>query len=147
MNIEHSNPMHGGNISNFHMPALSKVRALFPQFLKQNPAAIKMINKITYQEKIKFRMENREEGIKFMNYLKEHPEMSVNTLYTSSNHSKYIAMKGSPASYPGDFPMWCGYTNTGTVSILPHIPVASALSSETHDLSGKIGWNSWGTVY
>ena len=51
---------------------------------------------------------------------------------------------------------WNGYTNTGTVSILPYIPVASnnpawvivasALSGETHDLSGKIGWNSWGTV-
>lgn len=51
---------------------------------------------------------------------------------------------------------WNGYTNTGTVSILPYIPVVSnntafivvagALSCEAHDITGKIGWNSWGTV-
>lgn len=51
---------------------------------------------------------------------------------------------------------WNGYTNSGTVSILPYIPVASnnpawvitasALSSEAHNLAYKIGWNSWGIV-
>ncbi len=50
---------------------------------------------------------------------------------------------------------WNGYTNTGTVSMLPYIPIASnnpafafvavALSTETHQIAGKIGWNSWGT--
>jgi hypothetical protein len=50
---------------------------------------------------------------------------------------------------------WNGYTNSGTVSMLPYIPVASnnpafivvagALSGTAHDISGKIGWNSWGT--
>jgi len=51
---------------------------------------------------------------------------------------------------------WNGYTNTGTVSIMPYIPVLSnnpawvatayALTSEAHSLANKIGWNSWGTV-
>lgn len=51
---------------------------------------------------------------------------------------------------------WNGYTNTGTVSILPYNPVVSnnpafivvagALSGEAHGIAGKIGWNSWGTV-
>ena len=50
---------------------------------------------------------------------------------------------------------WDGYTNKGTVSMLPYIPVASnnpafvvvsgALSGEAHGIAGKIGWNSWGT--
>ncbi|MCL4356744.1 MAG: hypothetical protein M1460_02630 [Candidatus Thermoplasmatota archaeon] len=109
MNIEHANPLNGGNISNFHMPIPSQIKELFPQFLKENPVAVKMINKITYQEKIRFRMENREAGIKFMNYLKEHPGMPVNTVYTSSsNHSKYVVSKVSPASYPSGFPTWPG---------------------------------------
>ena len=48
---------------------------------------------------------------------------------------------------------WNGYTNSGTVSMLPYIPVASnnpafivvagALSGTAHDISGKIGCNSW----
>ena len=51
---------------------------------------------------------------------------------------------------------WNGYTNSGTVSMLPYIPVASnnpafivvagALSGEAHGIAGKIGWNTWGTV-
>jgi hypothetical protein len=106
MNMELANPLKGGNISRFHMPAPAQVKELFPQFLMENPTAIKMINKITYQEKIRFRMENSEAGIKFMNYLKEHPEMHA--LYTSSNHSRYVVLKGSPASYPGGFPTWPG---------------------------------------
>ena len=50
---------------------------------------------------------------------------------------------------------WNGYTNSGTVSMLPYIPVVSnnpafivvagSLSGTAHDISGKIGWNSWGT--
>ncbi len=52
---------------------------------------------------------------------------------------------------------WNGYTNSGTVSILPYIPVASnnpafvivasALSGETHNLANRIGWDSWGQYY
>lgn len=52
---------------------------------------------------------------------------------------------------------WNGYTNSGTVSILPYIPVASnnpafvvlssALSGETHNLASRIGWNWWGQYY
>ncbi len=50
---------------------------------------------------------------------------------------------------------WSGYTNTGSVAILPYVNdvsenpafavVAAALSGTSHDISGKIGWNSWGT--
>ena len=56
----------------------------------------------------------------------------------------------------GSYFTWNGYTNSGTVSMLPYIPdisdnpafsvVAAALAGEAHGIAGKIGWNSWGTV-
>ena len=50
---------------------------------------------------------------------------------------------------------WNGYTNTGSVAVLPYVPlfsnnppfivVSGALSGLTHSIAGKIGWNNWGS--
>ena len=109
MNTEHSDSMTERNDINSKMSETSQVEQLFPTFLDKNPAAINMINKITNREKIRFRMENREAGLKFINYIKEHTIMPVNTVLTlSSNNSRYFVTKASTVSYPSGFPTWSG---------------------------------------
>ncbi|MGP6239795.1 hypothetical protein ACNF40_05210, partial [Cuniculiplasma sp. SKW4] len=50
-----------------------------------------------------------EAGLKFINYIREHPKIPVNTVLTlSSNNSRYFVTKASTASYPRGFPMWTG---------------------------------------
>lgn len=49
-----------------------------------------------------------------------------------------------------------GYTNTGTASIFPYVPVignnpafvvvSSALSGETHNIASRLGWKTWGGI-
>ena len=109
MNDEHADTLSEGRAINSHMLGTSQVEELFPKFIKDNPVAISMINKITNREKIRFRMENQEAGLKFINYIKEHPKMPVNTVLTlSSNNSRYFVTKASTASYPSGFPTWSG---------------------------------------
>ncbi len=109
MNTEHSDNINERNDINSKMPETSQVEQLFQKFLDENPAAINMINKITNREKMRFRMQNREAGLKFINYIKERPKMPVNTVLTlSSNNSRYFVTKASTASYPSGFPTWQG---------------------------------------
>ncbi|MGP6239172.1 hypothetical protein ACNF40_01990, partial [Cuniculiplasma sp. SKW4] len=50
-----------------------------------------------------------EAGLKFINYIREHPKIPVNTVLTlSSNNSRYFVTKASTASYPRGFPRWTG---------------------------------------
>ncbi|MGP6239540.1 hypothetical protein ACNF40_03870, partial [Cuniculiplasma sp. SKW4] len=73
MNREHSDTIFERKDINSIISENSLVELLFPKFLEKNPSAISMINKITNMEKIRFRKENREAGLKFINYIREHP--------------------------------------------------------------------------
>ena len=89
------------------MPSQSQVKELFPLFLKKNPSAMQLLNKITARETAMFQKENHEAGLKFIRSLKNESKLPKVYEY-STNNSKFVAVNVAHPMYPGGFP-----TNTG----------------------------------
>ena len=89
------------------MPSQSQVKELFPLFLKKNPSAVTLLNKITARETAMFQKENHEAGLKFIRSLKNESKLPKVYEY-STNNSKFVAVNVAHPMYPGGFP-----TNTG----------------------------------
>ena len=93
MNKEKANPYNGGNIRDFHMYGKLKMKNLLSQFLRDDPSAVILLQKITAQEKLKFAMQNYLIHKEFIAMLNSGKLNSTQKYTIKNNNSIYVFFK------------------------------------------------------
>ncbi len=93
MNKEKANPYNGGNIRDFHMYGKLKMKNLLSQFLRDDPSAVILLQKITAQEKLKFAMQNYLVHKEFIAMLNSGKLNSTQKYSIKNNNSIYVFFK------------------------------------------------------